>query len=49
MWLFWIFIPAKYKLIHARTVAQAMVNAAARNVNGIQDSGQIRKLGKPAR
>jgi len=44
MWLFWLFIPAKYKLIHARTVAQKMVQLAKINFSGVIESDGIRKI-----
>jgi nucleoside-diphosphate-sugar epimerase len=43
MWLFWIFIPAKYKLIHAKTVARKMVLLAKSEYSGVVESGEIRK------
>lgn len=44
MWLFWIFIPAKYKLIHARTVARAMASIAKSNdVTHIVESKDLRR------
>ncbi len=46
MWLFWIVIPDKYKLIHARTVATALVTITRMNLTGVVESDAIRKLGK---
>jgi uncharacterized protein YbjT (DUF2867 family) len=43
MWLFWPFIPSKYKPIHARTVALALVRIASGNESGIFESDKIRK------
>lgn len=43
MWLFWLFIPGNYKLIHARTVARKMVQLAKCEFNGVIESGDIRK------
>lgn len=44
MWAFWPLIPAKYKLIHARTVARAMVSIAkTEKISGIVESNEIRK------
>lgn len=47
MFLFWLFIPAKYKPIHARTVASAMsVIAAREEFSGIMSSDRISKIGR---
>ena len=43
MWLFWPFIPSKYKLIHARTVARKMAQLAKGEFSGVLESNQIRK------
>jgi uncharacterized protein YbjT (DUF2867 family) len=43
MWLFWIFIPGKYKLISAKTVAQKMHDLANGNFKGVMESDEIRK------
>lgn len=46
MFLFWPLIPAKYKPVHARTVAKAMVEIAREGkVNGVVESDRIRKIG----
>lgn len=44
MWLFWIFIPPKYKLIHAHTVARKMVELAKTEFHGVMESNQLRRL-----
>lgn len=47
MWTFWLAIPAKYKLIRARTVARAMVAIANDGkFSGVMESDQIRKIGR---
>jgi uncharacterized protein YbjT (DUF2867 family) len=43
MWLFWPFIPGKYKLIHARTVAKKMAALAKSDFSGLLESDLIRK------
>ncbi len=43
MFLFWLLIPAKYKPIHARTVAQKMNALSKSDFSGIAESDVIRK------
>lgn len=44
MWLFWPFIPGKFKLISAETVARTMVlMAKQRDISGVVESNQIRR------
>lgn len=43
MFLFWLLIPAKYKPIHARTVARKMNALANSEFSGTIESGEIRK------
>lgn len=42
MFLFWLLIPAKYKLIHARTVARKMNVLSKGEISGIVESDAIR-------
>lgn len=47
MFLFWLLIPAKYKPVHAQTVARAMVQLANEGTqNGVVENDRIRKIGK---
>lgn len=47
MFLFWLLIPAKYKPVHAQTVARAMVKLANEGTqNGVVENDRIRKIGK---
>ncbi len=43
MWLFWPLIPGKYKLIHARAVANKMATLAKGDFSGVMESGEIRR------
>ncbi len=46
--LFSFLIPAKFKPIHARTIARAIVNTAIEDIHGFRvfESDEIRKIGK---